>query len=80
MRHLLKALLSDNGSISSMRVMSLSCCSTAIMIAFIGLLKAQPDYMGLSGLCGTFLSMAMAGKVAQKHVELSNDKTIIDTK
>lgn len=74
MKHFLLALTSENTSVSAMRVMSLSCCLAAIIIAFIGVYKPQPDYSGLSMLCGTFLSIAFTGKAYQKSVELSVSK------
>lgn len=66
----LNQLLSDKGSVSSMRVMSLSCVLTAIMIAIIGLMKPAVDYSGLALLCGTFLGAGFGGKIAQKKSEL----------
>lgn len=71
----LKALLSDSGSVSTMRVMSLTCCLAGIVIAFVGVNKASPDYSGLSMLVGTFLSMSFGGKVMQKRVEASGAKS-----
>lgn len=78
MKYILKALLSESSSVSSMRVMSLLCCMAGISIALIGLLKANPDYVGLSALCGTFLGIAFTGKAVQKQVELSNKKAVDD--
>lgn len=75
MKSILSALLSDKGSISMVRLMSLLSCLTAIIIAFIGIYKPTPDYSGLSILCGTFLSTAFAGKVIQKRIEVSEAKT-----
>lgn len=65
----IKALFSDKGSISMMRVMSLICILTASCIAFIGISKASPDYSGLSLLCSTFLAAGFAGKAYQKQIE-----------
>lgn len=73
----LQTLLSEDGHASTMRLMSLMSCSTAIVISIIGLFKAQPDYSGLSMLCGTFLAAAFAGKALQKPSEApisSSDK------
>lgn len=64
-----KSLLNEHGDISTMRLMSLLCCLTAIIIAIVGLNKAAPDYSGLSMLCGTFLGMAFLGKAIQKPSE-----------
>jgi hypothetical protein len=64
-----KALLDTDSGTSMLRFMSLMCCITAIALAFIGMNKANPDYSGLSLLCGTFLTTAFGAKVAQKFVE-----------
>ncbi len=45
MKHYLTYLFGENRSISMMRLMSFSSCLTAIVIAFVGLCKAQPDYL-----------------------------------
>ncbi len=68
----IQEMLGDSGRISMMRVMSLACCVTAVLLGVIGLCKAQVDYSGLSLLCATFLSVAFTGKVAQKHIENRN--------
>lgn len=78
MKSILVALFSDSGSISMMRVMSLLCCLTSIVIAFVGLSKAQPDYSGLSLLCSTFLGIAVGGKIMQKRIEVSGAKSDIE--
>jgi hypothetical protein len=64
-----KDLFSEKGSISMMRVLSLTSCVTAVAIAIIGVVKPSPDYSGLSLLCGTFLTAAFTGKVMQKRIE-----------
>lgn len=70
----LAALLSDNGSVSCMRTMSLLCCLAAICIAVMGLNKPQPDYSGLALICTTFLGAAFGGKVVQKSIEAKGVK------
>ena len=65
----IKSVFSENGSVSMMRLMSLMCCIAAIVIAFVGLSKALPDYSGLSLLCSAFLTAAFGGKIAQKSIE-----------
>lgn len=62
-------MLSNGKGMSSMRVMAMLCCLTAIGLAFIGINKPAPDYSGLSMLCGTFLAGAMVGKTSQKAIE-----------
>lgn len=66
---LLRALFSDSGTISSMRVMAMTCCITAIGIAVVVVCKDKPDYAGASILCGVFLGAAFGGKIAQKNIE-----------
>lgn len=68
MEQWLKGIFKPNSDVSSMRVMSMLCTITACLIGFCGLLMGK-DLASLSMLCGTFLSGAMVGKVAQKHVE-----------
>lgn len=65
-------LLSENSTVSTMRVMSLISVITAICIAFYGMSKATIDYSGLALLCGTFLGAAFGGKVLQKKSETQN--------
>lgn len=73
MKQMLRELFSERSTISSMRVMAMACCLTAILIAIVGLFKASPDYAGMSMLCGTFLGMAFVGKAIQKPNELPAD-------
>jgi hypothetical protein len=75
----LKALLSDSGDVSCMRVMSLTCCLAAMIIAIIGLNKPSVDYSGISLICTTFLSAAFLGKVSQKKIEVDGSKSQTDT-
>jgi len=70
----LRELLSDSGSISAVRTMSLICCLSAVWIALAGISKSVPDYQGISLLCGTFLSAGFAGKVIQKNIEVKSTK------
>lgn len=73
--HFLKQLFSDNGSVSMMRVMSLLCCITAVIIAVLGIYKQTIDYSGLTLLVGAFLSAAFGGKIMQKKIEVDGSKT-----
>lgn len=75
MRHFIQQMLSEHGSISMMRVLSLVSCVAAIVIAIMGLNKPQIDYSGLSLLSGAFLSAAFGGKIMQKKIELNGTKT-----
>lgn len=58
-----------------MRVMSLLCCATAVVLAVLGLYKQTVDYSGLSLLVGAFLASAFGGKIAQKRIEVDGTKT-----
>ncbi len=62
-------LLSEKGTVSTTRVMSLLCCINSIAISIVGLCKPTPDYSGLALLCSVFLGAAFGGKVAQKRLE-----------
>ncbi len=75
----LKELFSENGTISSMRVMSIICCGNAIVISIIGITRPQVDYSGVSLLVSTFLAAAMGGKIAQKRIEIDGAKSDIQT-
>ena len=68
----------SNGKLSAMRVMSMTCCLTAIGIAMYGISKPSTDYSGLSLLCSTFLTAAMGGKIMQKRLEASGTKADIE--
>lgn len=72
---LIKALFSEHGSVSMMRLMALLCCLNAVAISIIGLNKAQVDYSGISLLCGTFLGIAFGGKLMQKRTEVDGAKS-----
>jgi hypothetical protein len=69
----IKELLSEKGSISSLRVMSLICVLAACGIALMGMLRPVIDYSGLSLLCGTFLGAGFGGKVMQKKTEVKEE-------
>lgn len=73
-----RELITENGKLSMMRVMSLLCCLTAIGIAVIGLNKPVVDYSGLSLLCSTFLTAAMGGKIMQKRLEVTGAKAEVE--
>ena len=64
----LKELISEQSTLSTMRVMSLLCIFAAIGIAFYGIAHNQA-LDALSILCGVFLGAGMGGKVAQKGME-----------
>lgn len=65
----LSELFSESPKVSAMRVMSIACCITAIIIGILVVLKDKPDYSGASILCGVFLGAAFGGKVTQKSIE-----------
>ena len=68
MADFIKALFSDNGSVSMMRVLSLICVLTAAGIA-IHAITVGADLNATSILCSTFLGAGFAGKVIQKSME-----------
>jgi hypothetical protein len=78
----LKDLFSEDSTLSSMRVMSMVCCISAVIVAIVGLKKPSVDYSGLALLCSVFLSAAMGGKVLQKRIEVSGaqSESNIETK
>ena len=64
----LKSLISDVGTNSMTRFLSLLCVVTAIVIALVGLaLHQTPD--SLIGLCATFLGSGLGAKVWQRSIE-----------
>lgn len=72
MKREVPSLFSDKSGVSMMRVMSFVCVMTAICVAITGVFRENPDYLGLSEICGTFLAAAFAGKAYQKKVELAS--------
>lgn len=69
-----KALFSETGDVSMMRLLSLICVLSA---SAIGLKVAAlgGDMSAAAILCSTFLSAGIAGKVLQKNAEVkSNEK------
>ena len=61
----LKALFSDNGEVSEMRVMCMLVCVVALHIAESKGPEMMPEVLGLLGI-------AFGGKVSQKVVEGKN--------
>lgn len=72
----LKNMLSESGTISSMRVMSLIALLFSGVIAVYGMSKNNIDYSGLTMLSGVFVGVAFTGKVMQKRVEQKPDEII----
>lgn len=64
----MKSLLSEDGSISSMRIMSIISLVTGAVIAMVGLLRGE-SLSGLALLTGVFVGAAFGGKAAQKAFE-----------
>jgi uncharacterized membrane protein YfcA len=67
-----REMLSEKSNVSSVRVMSLISCLSAVGIAVYGLNRPSIDYSGLSLLCGTFLGAGFGAKVWQKKIEKVN--------
>lgn len=78
MKNIREFLSDECGNLSLMRVMSLLCCLTAIVLSAVGMNKAQVDYSGLSLLVSTFLTAAMGGKIMQKRIEVTGAKSSIE--
>lgn len=76
----MKNMFNENTRVSSMRVMAMMCCVTAIVIGIVGLFKPAPDYSGLSLLCTTFLATAFGAKVIQKRTEVDGSKATLEDK
>lgn len=74
----LKDLFSEQSHVSSMRVMAMMCCITAIVIGLYGMLKQSPDYSGLALLCTTFLGTAFGAKVIQKRSETDGARAEVE--
>lgn len=73
MKSFILSLFSENGDISSMRVMAVLALLMAGTIAILGLYKTS-DLTGLSMLVGAFLASAFGGKVAQRAYEVEGNK------
>lgn len=69
-------MISEEGNVSSMRVMSFLCIILGGAIAFYGL-HTTKDLIGLAALVGVFVGPAIGGKIIQKFAEL---KGVIDDK
>jgi hypothetical protein len=69
MKSFILDLLSEKSTLSALRVMSLTTCYSACLIAFYGVYK-QYDASGIATICGVFLTAAFTGKVVQKNIEL----------
>lgn len=74
MKAWLVQLFSSNSVVSAMRVMSLICVVSAVGLGWYGILENR-DLVALSVLCGTFLTAAFTGKVAQKAQENKTSQT-----
>lgn len=67
MKNILLALFGEGSSVSMLRLMSLLCCLAACKLA---LSKGPDEIMVITAL----LTAAFGGKVAQKAIEVKNDK------
>lgn len=64
----IKQLLSESGSISMVRVMSLVSLIIGSIIGLYGISHSK-DLSGVAQLCAVFVGSAFAGKVGQKIME-----------
>lgn len=74
--NIIKELLSDKSSISSMRLMSLISLICGCGLGWYGLYSGK-DLIGLSALCSAFIAPAFAAKFGQKLVENKNSQDIL---
>jgi hypothetical protein len=65
-----KALLSESGDVSTVRLMSLLSLLVGMIIAIYGVYEGK-DLSGVAQICGVFVGAAFAGKVTQKFAERS---------
>lgn len=72
MKKLLSSLLSDVGTVSMTRFLSLICVLSAVLISLTVILKEQPLDSAV-GLVSVFLGAGFAGKVVQSFAEKGSD-------
>lgn len=65
---MIKALLSDKGTISTTRFMALSSLAVGSFIGLYGVFHCQ-DLGGITQLASVFIGAAFLGKVSQKFIE-----------
>jgi uncharacterized membrane protein YiaA len=70
----LKSLLSENSTVSAMRVMAFIALFIGAGLAFAGM-YAGKDLNALSVLVGVFVGAAFGGKMVQKFAEVKSDST-----
>lgn len=73
MKKLIEKLLSSNGDVSTMRLMSLVSLLIGIIIGIYGVYTGK-DLSGVAQVCAVFVGAAFAGKVTQKFAESNEDK------
>jgi hypothetical protein len=73
MKNIIFSLLSDTGTVSMTRFLSLVCVLSAVLISLTVVVKEQPLDSAV-GLVSVFLGAGFAGKVAQKFAEVKSDE------
>jgi len=68
MRWFIKELLSENGLISTTRLMSILSILIGAVIALYGVYMGK-DLGGIAQVCAVFVGSAFTGKVVQKYME-----------
>jgi len=68
LKRFVAALLSDSGTVSAIRVMSLYALGVGSAVAMYGVYMGK-DLSGLAQVCGVFVGAAFAAKVGQKFAE-----------
>lgn len=74
MKSVLLKLLSDTGTISMTRFLSLVCVFSAVLISISVVYKGQPLDSAV-GLVSVFLAAGFGGKVAQKFAEVKESSS-----
>lgn len=74
---LFRQLLSETGTLSMVRFLSLVCVVTAALLSLLGLYTTQHSLESVAILCGTFLGAGMGAKVLQKKYESVSGQDVI---
>lgn len=65
---LIKAILDEKSTMSSLRLMSIASLLEACILASYGVYTGK-DLLGLAALCSVFVTAAFGSKVIQKKME-----------
>lgn len=79
MKHWLRGLFSENGGVSMIRVLSLLCTVSAVIIAMAGISSTKHTLESVAILCGTFLTAGLGAKVLQKKTEVAQSEKLLES-